>query len=47
MDCRKGAVHEAAQFLFAPSDHAEGNVLENAVVGKKGKHPFRILVVNG
>jgi hypothetical protein len=33
-DCRKGAVREAAKFLFAPSDHAEGNVLEDTVVGR-------------
>ena len=39
----KGTVGEAAKFLFAPSDHAEGNVLENTVVGKKGKNKFRIV----
>src|SRR5882724_11650266 len=34
-DCGKGAVREGAKFLFASSDHAEGNVLENTVVDKK------------
>jgi hypothetical protein len=42
-DCGKGALHKAAKFLFAPSDYAEGDVLENAVVDEKGKNPFRIL----
>jgi len=42
-DCRKGALHEGAKFLFAVSDRAEGNVLENTVVDKKGKNPFRIV----
>jgi len=40
-DCRKGARHEAAKFLFTASDHAESNVFENTVVDKEGKNPFR------
>jgi hypothetical protein len=42
-DRHKGAVGEAAKFLFAPRDHAEGDVLENTVVGKEGKNPFGIV----
>src|SRR5262249_40626947 len=34
--CRKGAGREAANSPFAPSDHAEGNVLEDTVVGEEG-----------
>ena len=41
--CRKGADREAAKFLFAPGGDAEGNVLENAIVDKKGKNKFRIV----
>jgi hypothetical protein len=46
-DCRKSGVREAAKFLFAASHHAKGNVLENTVLGKKGKNPFRIVGVVG
>ena len=46
-DCRKGPAHEAATVLFAPSDHAEGHILEHTVVGKKGKDFFRIVILGG
>jgi hypothetical protein len=36
-DCRKGAPHEAAKLLFAASDQADGNVLENTVLDKEGQ----------
>jgi len=32
---------------MAPSDHTEGNVLENTVVCEKGKYPFRIVILGG
>jgi hypothetical protein len=42
-DRGKGAVCEAAKFVFSPSDHTKGNVLENAVVDEKVKNPFSIV----
>ena len=35
------------KFLLSPSDQAEGNVLENTVVGEKGQNPFRIVILGG
>jgi putative transposase len=36
-------LHTPDFFVFAPRDHAEGDVLGNTVVGKEGKNPFGIV----